>query len=196
MPLLQTTCNSFSSLGPAQKQSWENCFCRPHWGRWCLSVGLLSSPLPILLLLHLLPLPTFASPCSSWLALCCHGFQLHSTERRHTHTYPKYHTHTHASLLHLFLMCKIAILLASASSLASLLVFFPCLCKKSWPCNLVLIAIVNAFRYIFVKKIQQWKLSNGICRICLNCETKKFLITSLASLAASTTNKLTRLSKY
>lgn len=184
MPLLQTTCNSFSSLGPAQKQSWENCFCRPHWGRWCLSVGLLSSPLPILLLLHLLPPPTSASPVQqltgimlSRISIAFHG------KATHTHISKVPHTHTHASLLHLFLMCKIAILLASASSSASLLVFFPCLCKKSWPCNLVLIAIVNAFRYIFVKKIQQWKLSNGICRICLNCETKKFLITSLASLA-------------
>lgn len=85
MPLLQTTCNSFSSLGPAQKQSWENCFCWPHWGRWCPSVGLLSSALPILLLLLLLV--RLPPPCSSWLALCCHGFQLHSTERRHTLTH-------------------------------------------------------------------------------------------------------------
>lgn len=132
MPLLQTTCNSFSSLGPAQKQSWENCFCRPHWGRWCLSVGLLSSPLPILLLLHLHP-PTLAAVDWHYVVTDFNCIPRKGDTHTHTirHIQSTTHTHTHASLLHLFLMCKIAILLASASSSASLLVFFPCLCKKS-----------------------------------------------------------------
>lgn len=93
MPLLQTTCNSFSSLGPAQKQSWENCFCRPHWGRWCLSVGLLSSPLPILLLL----LPRAAV---DWHYVVTDFNCIPRKGDTHTHTYLKYHTliHTCTSL--------------------------------------------------------------------------------------------------
>lgn len=91
MPLLQTTCNSFSSLGPAQRQSWENCFCRAHWGRWCLSVGLLSSPLPILLLLHLHP-PTLAAV--DWHYVVTDFNCIPRKGDTHTHIQSTTHTHT------------------------------------------------------------------------------------------------------